>query len=178
MFYYVYMHLDPRDETVHYVGVGPLSRAYDFQTRSAEHLAWIAELDAADLEPKVALPSKTRSREEAFEVECALIVWHRKYGSPLLNITNGGQGRKGLALSAETKQRISEISKARWLFDEEFRARRLPDMAKARAARNRSAEHLAKITKHDKIQGSPCKKCGGTLRYKTGRNCVNCARKL
>jgi hypothetical protein len=50
-------------------------------------------------------------------------------------------------------------------------------MAKARAALNRTPEHRAKITRHEQVHGRPCKKCGGTLRYATGRNCVNCAKR-
>lgn len=176
MFLYVYMHLDPRTDKVRYVGVGVLSRAYDFQTRSKKHLVWVAELDAAELEPKVALPSRTRDRTEAFEIERALIRWHRERGSALFNVTDGGKGRKGDVRSKDERHLISAVHTAKWLFDAEFRARRLPDMAKARAARNRSPEHRAKITKHTNVQGSPCKKCGGTLRYKTGRNCVSCAK--
>lgn len=170
------MHLDPRTGDVRYIGVGSLSRAYDFQARGPQHLAWIAELDALDLEPKISLPTRTRDRNEAFEVECALITWHRLRGSALLNITGGGLGTKGMVISDETREKLRSVHTAKWLFDRDFRTRRLPDMAKARASRNRSQKHRAKITKHAKIHGSPCKKCGGTLRYKTSRNCVNCAK--
>jgi hypothetical protein len=177
MFLYVYMHLDPRTAAVRYVGVGPLSRACDFQLRAPEHLVWIAELDALDLEPKVALPSRTRDRKEAHEVECALIAWHRKHGSALFNVTDGGLGRKGGVRSEAEKQRLRAAQQAKWLFDPEFKARRLPDITKARAVRNRSPEHRAKITKHETVTGRPCNKCGGTLRYGKSRNCVNCAKK-
>jgi hypothetical protein len=175
--FYAYLHIDPRDGVCRYVGVGSKSRGFDWGGRSPSHVAWIAELDALDLEPVIAFPFKTRDRDEVFEAERDLIRFHRAYGSPLFNVTDGGLGAAGLKRSEEQKEKSRAAHVAKWLFDPEFRARRLPDMAKARAARNRSAEHLAKITKHDKIQGSPCKKCGGTLRYKTGRNCVNCARK-
>lgn len=177
MFLYVYMHLDPRSTAVRYIGVGPLSRAHDFQLRAPQHLAWIAELDALDLEPLVVLPSKTRDRAEAFEVERLLITWHRKNRSALFNVTAGGKGASGVTVSETQKQHLSSVQTAKWLFDPEFRARRLPDLVKARAALNRTPEHRSKITKHARVTGSPCKKCGGTLRYKTGRNCVNCTKR-
>lgn len=176
MFLYVYLHLDPRTSEVRYVGVGPLSRAHDFQLRGTAHLKWIAELDALDLEPKVALPSRTRDREEAHEVEISLIAWHREHGSALLNVTNGGPGRRGGLRSEDERQQARAAQLAKWLFDPVFCARRL-SMSKMRSAQNRTAEHRAKIAKHAQVNGSPCKKCSGTLRYKTGRNCVNCAKR-
>lgn len=177
MFLYVYMHIDPRTDAVRYVGIGSLSRAYGFQERTKDHIAWIAELDAQELEPRVALPTRTRDREEAYEVERALIKWHRERGSPLFNMAAGGIGASGLVMSAERRKQIGAVNKAKWLFDPDFRKRRLPDLIKARAARNRSPEQIAAVTKHAQINGSPCRKCGGTLRYKTSRNCVNCARR-
>jgi len=175
--FYAYLHIDPRDGTVRYVGVGSKSRGFDWNGRAPVHVAWIAELDALDLEPVVAFPFRTRNRDEAFEAERDLIRFHRAYGSPLFNITDGGLGTAGLKQSQEQKEKLRAIQIAKWLFDPEFRARRLPDMAKARAARNRSPKQIAAVTKHPQINGSPCRKCGGTLRYKTSRNCVNCARK-
>lgn len=172
------MHLDPRTDLVRYVGVGPLSRAYDFQTRAKDHLSWIAELDDEGFEPRVALPTRTRDRREAYEVERALIKWHRERGSPLFNVAAGGIGASGLVMTDARRKQIGAVNKAKWLFDPDFRKRRLPDLVKARAARNRSPKQIAAVTKHPQINGSPCKKCGGTLRYKTSRNCVNCARKL
>lgn len=181
MIYYVYMHLDPTTREVRYVGVGPKSRAYDWQGRGAPHLAWIAELDVIDLEPLVSFPGRTRDRDEAFEVERQLIKWHRHYGSRLFNITAGGMGSSGVTMSDATKKRMRDAKEARWIFDPEFRSRQLVHMEKARtalAARNRSPEHIAKIKKHEPVVGgSACKKCGGRLRYKVSRNCVNCARR-
>lgn len=174
--FYAYLHIDPRTQSARYVGVGSKSRAFDWNGRNAVHTAWIKELDLLGLEPTVAFPFKTRDREEAFTAERDLIAFHRAYGSPLFNVTDGGSGRRGDVRSENERQRISTIHSAKWLFDPEFRARRLPGTAKARAAKNRSSEHRAKITKHEMVTGRPCKKCSGTLRYATGRNCVNCAR--
>lgn len=178
MFFYTYMHLDPRTFRVRYVGVGSKARAFDLQTRSAAHLHWIAELEALGLEPEVALPTRTLDREEAMYVERALIAWHREQGSVLFNVAAGGRGGSGIKMTDMQKQHLSSVHQAKWLFDAEFRARRLPDMARARAERNRTPEHRAKIRKHENVVGGKaCKKCSGRLRYKTSRNCVNCARK-
>jgi hypothetical protein len=90
-------------------------------------------------------------------------------------------GTSGVTVSAETKKRMRDAKQARWIFDPEFRIRQLAHMEKARIAlraRNRSPEHIAKIKIHEPvIGGKACKKCGGRLRYKTSRNCVNCARR-
>lgn len=168
MFLYVYMHVDPRNDIVKYVGVGPLSRAYDFNTRSAPHLEWLAELDRADLEPRIALPARTRDRAEALEIERLLIKFHRHEGSEIFNTFD-------LGVPEDVRAKISNAHRAKWE-EPEFRLRRLPNLSAARAAKNRTPDHIVKITKHGKINGSPCKRCGGTLRYKISRNCVSCAK--
>jgi hypothetical protein len=79
--YYVYLHIDPRDDRIKYVGMGQGSRAWMMRNsggpspryghRSPEHYAWFEELEALGytLDQIVVVEQRRLSKKEALRLE-------------------------------------------------------------------------------------------------------------
>ena len=92
--YYIYFHVDPRDNMPKYVGKGSGKRAWEFgkSRRNLKHSRWVKKLESKGLKPIVIIGNRFESEEECFKAEIADIAFFRKLGIDLKNITNGGDG--------------------------------------------------------------------------------------
>jgi hypothetical protein len=124
--FYVYLHCRP-DGTPFYVGKGRGRRAFELEyRRNPHHRNIIAKYGAANI---VIQQFPVASEAEAFALECQKIAELRAAGVKLANQTDGGEGaagrpisaktlaalraRKGTALSAEHRAKISSSGKGR-----------------------------------------------------------------
>lgn len=108
MDYYVYVHRRKADNEVFYVGKGRGRRAASIHGRSewwkrvvAKHGGFITEYVEIGM-----------SEDCAFDLEVETIKFYRDNGHPLCNLTDGGEGVRGYAITEEDRERSSKhISK-------------------------------------------------------------------
>lgn len=114
--YLVYIWRDPtpgglsgRFHKVRYVGKGAGKRPYDWHKRNPAARAWFLELKAQGRRPIVEVLWSGLDEATAYGYEVALIEFYR--ASPragdLLNVTDGGPGKRGVKPSAETLALVS-----------------------------------------------------------------------
>lgn len=126
--YYVYALIDPRNNSIFYVGKGKtrdtLNRVY---RRISDHIrghdgnnklknSVIRKIQRLGLEVKGQIIKEGLLEQEAFELEKELIrsLGKRMSGTGnLVNLTDGGEGSSGHVMSEETKKILSEKNKAR-----------------------------------------------------------------
>lgn len=122
--FYVYVLFRPTGEPC-YVGKGCRQRWTSHerrQTYANPHLARIIAAAGGAI-PRVKV-REGLSDPEAIEIEIALIAAiGRETAGPLVNLTDGGQGKRGRVLSSETKAKISASVKVAWQ-DPEIAARK------------------------------------------------------
>ncbi len=122
---YVYLLLDPRisDEIkrVRYVG-----RGMDPSRRRRQHIRlaelgskrychnWIKGLLVAGLRPELQIVGSF-ALSAAFDEEARIVRLYRKLGANLTNLTDGGIGTLGCRVSDETRQKISNSLKGRYI---------------------------------------------------------------
>jgi len=93
--YYVYLHVDPRDDRIKYVGMGQGQRAWMMRNsggatryghRNKEHYAWFKELEALGytLDQIVVIEHKQLSKEEALKLEKEIV--EESDGGQLFNV--------------------------------------------------------------------------------------------
>lgn len=113
----IYVLIDPRDDTVRYVGKTNNLKArmyrHLFDASSLEHNTykdrWIRGLQAAGLEPIMQVREEVPYAEWEAR-ECYWIEMYRAQGSPLTNTAKGGRGGQGIT-SEEARARISAAKK-------------------------------------------------------------------
>lgn len=116
--FYVYVYLKP-DGSPFYVGKGVNDR-YMNNTRNA----WCRKT-LSKYRGRVRVEFiEAKSEAEAFHIEMTLILLYVNAGEKLCNMTIGGEGRCGRALTAEHSAKLSESVKRAWQ-DPEKRARLL-----------------------------------------------------
>lgn len=108
--YCVYRHLKPNGE-VFYVGIGKdLKRPYNKKDRS---IYWKNKIKKyPDYEVQILKTGLTK--EEACELEIALISWYKRAdccGGTLVNLTDGGDSTYGRVMEDWQKQYLSELKK-------------------------------------------------------------------
>jgi hypothetical protein len=123
--YYVYILFRPWNGQPCYVGKGRQQRIFYHNQRGQNHpnreLAKIFAASNGDL-PAVKI-RENLTDDEALKTETALIAAiGRNYIGPLVNLTNGGDGRSGYKCSQETKAKMSAAVKRR-VYTPEQRAR-------------------------------------------------------
>ena len=101
--FYVYTHALPCG-TIFYVGKGVGDRARDFAQRRESHKRIVAEHGRERIVIKV---FPTHDEVHAYAVERQLILAMRKAGIRLCNKDDGGNGRIGVRIGEEQRQRIS-----------------------------------------------------------------------
>lgn len=89
--YYIYYHVDPRNQMPMYVGKGSRRRAYNMYHRSEEHKIWIAELKKESLKPIIYICNRYDNENEIFEIEKSDIRVIRALNPNLLNKNKGGK---------------------------------------------------------------------------------------
>jgi uncharacterized protein len=122
--FYIYIYIDPRTDTVFYVGKGRLERvnrhimqARDYSNSSYSKkpiVTYIRELWDQNLEPVIQMYAENLTEEESFKIETKLIrdIGRKDLGlGPLLNITDGGVGTVHHKHTEETKKKMSEAKR-------------------------------------------------------------------
>jgi group I intron endonuclease len=117
----IYVLVDPRDQTIRYVGI----TAKPLEQRLIEHLReinrrkihshrkhWIALLARRGYRP-IILPLQTVEDDDRWEAERYWIRYYRDLGCRLVNNTDGGEGVVGYRHSATTRQRLVKSSARR-----------------------------------------------------------------
>jgi hypothetical protein len=157
--FYVYEYWRPDTNQCFYVGKGHKNRAWDMRRR--HHCGnVIAKLKTIGLGVNVVIVSDKLSEEDSHTLEIARIAFWRAYGAPITNITNGGEGVRGLRHSAETKAKWSKIRKGRKVVHSDETKRKIseankglrlgiknPAHSERLMGRKLSEEHKRKIVK-------------------------------
>lgn len=109
MDYYVYQHVDPKTNTVVYVGLGQYDRAWNVRKghRSPDHVSWLSEMyeEGFTLHDIVFVTDKGLTKEQAARIEKEKIDSLRPLFNKLLNVNHWQKGRK-------FDKEICEFSKA------------------------------------------------------------------
>jgi hypothetical protein len=137
--FYIYEHWRPDANACFYVGKGRGGRARDMGHRSSSHKSIQRELRRVGLFVDVRITACDLTESSAFETERTTISARRADGSPLVNMTAGGQGTSGHKHSPETRARIVAIAAAR---PPEHGAK----ISAAKRGCKFTAEHRAKIS--------------------------------
>lgn len=117
--HFVYGLVDPRTKFVRYVGLTSEGvdrpREHRRPSKHTEHLysaRWVRELEACGLTFEIVV---LEVLGEDWEALCAAEQWWIEYGRasgwPLTNLTDGGDGVKGLVKSDECRTRMSAITR-------------------------------------------------------------------
>lgn len=110
----IYALVDPRTLLVRYVGQSssglkrPCSHAQPAQMQKRTHTAaWCRQLARDGLRP-AAVVLEHASREHLSERECWWIAYGRALGWDLTNHTDGGEGTRGIVMTAAHRRHLSE----------------------------------------------------------------------
>lgn len=98
--FYIYEHVRRSDGRVFYVGKGSRYRLRVTQNRNPH---WVAVANKHGWEARVAF--RTDDEDLAFLAEEELIRKRRNYGSPLTNMTDGGEGTSGYVFDKSVAKR-------------------------------------------------------------------------
>ena len=109
--YCLYQHTRKTDGGIFYIGIGDIKRPYKKYGRNK---FWRNMVNKHDYDVKVLVESI--SWERACELEKLMISFYGRIDKKegvLVNLTDGGDGTKGVIMSEETKQKMKESQKAR-----------------------------------------------------------------
>lgn len=134
--FYTYLHRRADDGQVFYVGKGQRRRSHSRYRRTARWLRTVAKHGLA-----VEIVACFWKSCDAFEHERQLIAEHRAAGSPLCNLTDGGDGPHGYKQTEEQRRKNSELRRGVKQSAETI-AKRVAHLV----GRPRSAETRAKIS--------------------------------
>ncbi|NJO48271.1 MAG: hypothetical protein HC840_00985 [Leptolyngbyaceae cyanobacterium RM2_2_4] len=90
--FYVYIHIDPRDKSVRYVGKGTGDRAWRLKRRSGKHKSWLKSLESKGLLPVIEIVEYFSSEKEALTKEADLIKSFMISEPKFCNMIDGGIG--------------------------------------------------------------------------------------
>jgi hypothetical protein len=116
----IYALTDPRSGLVRYVGQSSIGMKRPGRHRQPGYLRhdrghkgnWIRKLNRLGLAYGVQVLELLPNAEELDAAEKHWISAFRLCGSPLVNLTDGGDGRRGYVMSQETKDKISRSNSA------------------------------------------------------------------
>lgn len=128
--FYVYEHRRLDTGAVFYVGKGAGMRARVTFNRN-RYWSRVADKHGFD----VRIVCRTADEDLAFLAEMELIDLHRRLGSPLTNMTDGGEGMAGYRWPADALARRAD----------KLRGRKRPKVSAALKGRPKSAEHRHKL---------------------------------
>lgn len=74
---------------------------------------WIQSLRKRGLEPQISILEEVATQDGLNEAECFYIAYFRSLGTPLLNLTDGGDGAPGYKPTAEALQNMSAAQRRR-----------------------------------------------------------------
>lgn len=140
--YYVYLHKRP-DGSVFYVGKGKDRRAWDKQNRNPHWHHIVNKHGGYDVE----ILKSDLTEEESLELEIKVI---EEFGiENLANIILGGSGTTGLVHTEDTRKRMSESHKQRYLEHPEERQKKLEVLAKIHDKMRNDEETRKAISKRN-----------------------------
>lgn len=140
--YYVYLHKRP-DGSVFYVGKGKDRRAWDKQNRNPHWHHIVNKHGGYDVE----ILKSGLTEEESLELEVKVI---QEFGiENLSNIILGGSGATGLVHTEDTRKRMSESHKQRYLEHPEERQKKLEVLAKIHDKMRNDEETRKAISKRN-----------------------------
>ncbi len=122
---YLYLHVDPKTQSVVYIGKGTGGRAWDCAYTSRgnkQHQAWMVSLLEQGYTPAdfVAVLEQNLNEIEAQTRERELIEQHLKSGSPLFNLMQRGQTK-------QTKLSLEALKQARLLREQGLSYKKIGD---------------------------------------------------
>ena len=106
MSYLIYSHTRNDTNEIFYIGKGNYKRPYDIYNRNRY---WQNVVNKHGFSVQIIAEHELES--DAYKHEIKLIAYHKKIGSPLVNLTDGGEGASGMPKSQETKAKISKAKK-------------------------------------------------------------------
>jgi len=115
--HYIYAYIDPRNQTVRYIGQGQKRRCHWWKHIKEDGYgacSWIYRLKKQGLQPIIikVLSGLTQAQVDGWEIGLINLIGRYDQGKgPLLNLVDGGQGVNNP--SAETRRKISEAGKGR-----------------------------------------------------------------
>lgn len=153
---YIYVLVDPRTSKIRYVG----KTSKPLEKRLSQHVtrakkgykghrdSWIRQLLCEDLVPEIRpIEDGYWSCEKADNREIYWISEFRTQGEPLTNMTNGGDGNKGVVFSPQARAAITAANKRNWA-DPEYRERLLKIRQESwDKNREKRSSDLAEITR-------------------------------
>ena len=113
--FYVYIHRRKTDNKVFYVGKGKGNRAY---TVSGRNERWTRTYKKHGMTVEIVFDSL--AEDEAYAVEKDTILEMIYFGYPLCNMTEGGDGIRGLSLESRQKLSRARKDKRMYTFTDEF----------------------------------------------------------
>jgi hypothetical protein len=153
----LYLHIKPESKDVFYVGIGNSKRPH---TKSRRSRWWRGVVNKYGYE--VIILADNLSWNDACEKETYLIDYYgrRDLGKgTLVNMTDGGEGAKGVIMSAETRAKISAAQKGnKSCLGKKHSAETRAKMSAAVKGRKNSAETRAKISASKKGKLPPITK--------------------
>lgn len=135
--FYVYLHRKGLDNKPFYVGKGKGRRAW---VKSGRNERWNRTVAKHGLTVEILFDGLTEEESLAVEVDCILEL--RSFGYDLCNMTSGGEGTSGHAVSEETRLKISKAHKGR-IKDEKWRE----NMSKSQKGRKLPAHRVEQMRK-------------------------------
>ena len=137
--YYVYRHTRNDTNQVFYIGKGHGKRAYKKTQRSKY---WQRVVEKAGF--SVEILAENLTEDCAFELEMFLILEYKRFGVVLCNLTDGGEGSSGYKHTQQSRNKLSEIAKARVQSDET--KLKIGASLKGRKQKPFSEEHKLKLS--------------------------------
>jgi hypothetical protein len=138
----VYEHLRPDTGEVFYVGKGTLSRSTKKSSRNIWWRRIVAK--AGGFLPKIAACGL--DEKQALDLEVSMIAAHKRCGTALCNLTDGGDGVSGYKFSQEMIERIAAQKRGRPAHNRGSKAslEAREKMRRAKLGKKQSQEHIEK----------------------------------
>lgn len=120
--YLIYGLVDPRDDQLRYIG----KSSYGLKRPRSEHYRvmkgyegqgyrqnWIRSLDADGITYRIEVIQQFSESDILYDAERFWILYFRRMGCPLTNLTDGGEGTAGYRHTDEHKRKMSELYKGK-----------------------------------------------------------------
>lgn len=174
--FYTYIYRDPsRGSEPIYVGKGHGRRARQHLSRHDTHpfTQRLQKMKREGVEPTIEIINAIDEDHAYFLEDCLVTIFGRKdlQRGSLLNITDGGRGsKKGHILSAETRQRLSDVQKGKRLSEEHKMKIGLGMLGKPQTAEKgrRISETKQRLRAEREALGLKCKKWSQETKDRVG----------
>lgn len=145
----VYMHIKKTNKEAFYIGIGNPKRPY---TKDGRSKFWNNTVNKYGYE--IIILKEVLSWSDACKIEIDLIKYFGRKNlgeGALVNLTDGGEGAKGVVVSAERKAKMSAAAKGNTnMLGKSHSAESIAKMSASKKGTKLSAEHIAKIAAGNK----------------------------